>query len=222
MSTTEYRSADTDATASVAGVDMKLEVVTIPVSDIDRATQFYKRLGWRQDVTPPGVVQFTPTGSGCSVQFGPDRTSAAPGSAQGLFLAVSDLEATLEKLAAAGVAVGDVYHIGAGGRTGGVDPEHRSYRSYATLRDPDGNGWVFQEVTTRLPGRVDPGMTSFGSASDLAGAMRRAATAHGEHEKRIGAADPNWPEWYAGYMVAEAGGTEAPARLARGDRECAL
>ena len=197
-------------TDRLEGVDMKLEVVTIPVSDVDRATEFYRRLGWRQDVTPPGVVQFTPQGSGCSVQFGPNRTSAAPGSAQGLFLVVSDLDATLEKLASAGIQVGEVYHLGAGGRASGTDPEHASYRSYARLSDPDGNGWLFQEVTTRLPGRVDPAATSFGSARDLAGAMRRAAAAHGEHEKRIGAADPDWPDWYAAYMVAEQAGTALP------------
>jgi catechol 2,3-dioxygenase-like lactoylglutathione lyase family enzyme len=210
MSTTEQRSSDAAGTPSVGQADMKLEVVTIPVSEVDRATEFYTRLGWRQDVTPPGVVQFTPPGSACSVQFGPNRTSAAPGSAQGLFLVVSDLHVMLQKLAGAGIEVGEVYHLGAGGRASGVDPEHASYRSYASLRDPDGNGWLFQEVTTRLPGRVDPASTSFGSASDLAEAMRRAAAAHGEHEKRIGAADANWPDWYAAYMVAEQAGTELP------------
>jgi catechol 2,3-dioxygenase-like lactoylglutathione lyase family enzyme len=210
MSTTEERSSDAGGTSSVGGVDMKLEVVTIPVSDVDRAREFYGRLGWRQDVTPPGVVQFTPPGSGCSVQFGPNRTSAAPGSAQGLFLVVSDLEVALEKLAAAGIEVGEVFHLGAGGRASGTDPGHGSYRSYASLSDPDGNGWLFQEVTTRLPGRVDPAATSFGSTSDLAGALRRAAAAHGEHEKRIGQADPDWPDWYASYMVAEQAGTELP------------
>ena len=210
MSTTGQRSGDPNETASVAGVDMKLEVVTIPVSDVDRATEFYRRLGWRQDVTPPGVVQFTPPGSACSVQFGANRTAAAPGSAQGLFLVVSDLQATLDQLAGAGIQVGEVYHLGAGGRASGPDPAHASYRSYATLSDPDGNGWLFQEVTTRLPGRLDPATTTFASVSDLADAMRRASVAHGEHEKRIGAADPNWPDWYAAYMVAQQAGTELP------------
>jgi catechol 2,3-dioxygenase-like lactoylglutathione lyase family enzyme len=210
MSTTEERSSDAAETPSVGQPDMKLEVVTIPVSEVDRATEFYTRLGWRQDVTPPGVVQFTPPGSACSVQFGPNRTPAAPGSAQGLFLVVSDLHITLQKLSAAGIEVGEVYHLGASGRASGVDPEHASYRSYASLHDPDGNGWLFQEVTTRLPGRVDAASTSFNSASDLAQAMRRAAAAHGEHEKRIGAADANWPDWYAAYMVAEQAGTELP------------
>jgi catechol 2,3-dioxygenase-like lactoylglutathione lyase family enzyme len=190
---------------------MKLEVVTIPVSDVDRAKEFYGRLEWRLDETPPGVVQFTPPGSGCSVQFGMNRTSAAPGSAQGLFLIVSDIEAAREKLVAAGIEVGEVFHPGADGPVSGPDPEHRSYLSLASLSDPDGNRWLFQEVTTRLPGRVDPAATSFGSAGDLAGAMRRASTAHGEHEKRIGAADPDWPDWYADYMVREQAGAELPS-----------
>jgi len=209
MSLIEDRT-DASGTASVEGADMKLEVVTIPVSDVDRAKEFYSRLGWRLDATPPTVVQFTPPGSGCSVQFGPNRTSAAPGSAQGLFLIVSDLEATVAKLVANGIEVREVFHLGPDGRVSGPDPEHRSYFSYASLTDPDGNGWLFQEVTTRLPGRVDPAATSFGSTRDLADAMRRASVAHGEHEKRIGEADANWPDWYAAYMVAEQAGTELP------------
>jgi len=209
MSLIEDRT-DASGTASVEGADMKLEVVTIPVSDVDRAKEFYSRLGWRLDATPPTVVQFTPPGSGCSVQFGPNRTSAAPGSAQGLFLIVSDLEATVAKLVAKGIEVREVFHLGPDGRVSGPDPEHRSYFSYASLTDPDGNGWLFQEVTTRLPGRVDPAATSFGSTRDLADAMRRASVAHGEHEKRIGEADANWPDWYAAYMVAEQAGTELP------------
>jgi catechol 2,3-dioxygenase-like lactoylglutathione lyase family enzyme len=188
---------------------MKLEVVVIPVSDVDRAKEFYGRLGWRLDVTPPGVVQITPRGSGCSVQFGTNLTSAAPGSAKE-YLIVSDIEAALDQLSAGGIQVNEVYHIGSGGRASGLDPERGSYRSWASFSDPDGNVWVFQEVTTRLPGRVDPGATSFGSASDLASAMRRAEAAHGEHEKRTGEADPNWPAWYAQFMVAEAAGTELP------------
>jgi catechol 2,3-dioxygenase-like lactoylglutathione lyase family enzyme len=210
MSTTEDRTSDASGTPSAGSADMKLEVVTIPVSDVDRATEFYARLGWRQDVTPPGVVQFTPPGSGCSVQFGPNRTPAAPGSAQGLFLVVSDIEGVRNALVANGIEVSEVFHPGTGGRVSGPAPEHRSYLSYASLRDPDGNGWLFQEVTTRLPGRVDPAATTFGSASDLASAMRRASVAHGEHEKRIGEADANWPAWYAEYMVAEQAGTELP------------
>ena len=206
MSTREVSSNDA---SGIANVDMKLEVVVIPVSDVDRAKEFYWRLGWRLDVTPPGVVQITPHGSGCSVQFGTNLTSAAPGSAKG-YLIVSDIQAALDQLAAAGIQVNEVYHIGSGGRASGLDPERGSYRSWASFSDPDGNVWVFQEVTTRLPGRVDPGATSFGSASDLASAMRRAEAAHGEHEKRTGEADPNWPAWYAQFMVAEAAGTELP------------
>jgi catechol 2,3-dioxygenase-like lactoylglutathione lyase family enzyme len=190
-------------------VDMKLEVVTVPVSDVDRAKEFYASLGWRLDATPPVVVQFTPPGSGCSVQSGPNRTPAAPGSAQGLFLIVSDIEAARDKLAAAGVE-NDAYHIGTDGRVSGPDPEHRSYLSYASFRDPDGNGWLLQEITTRLSGRVDAAATSFGSVSDLAGALRRAEAAHGEHEKRTGQRDANWPDWYAAYMAAEQSGTELP------------
>jgi catechol 2,3-dioxygenase-like lactoylglutathione lyase family enzyme len=194
-------------------VDMKLEVVVIPVSDTERAQKFYSSLGWRQDVTPPGsgVFQFTPPGSGCSVQFGAGRTSAAPGSAQGLWLIVSDIQAALDKLTAAGVQADEVFHIGANGKASGLDPERNSYRSFASFRDPDGNQWLFQEITTRLPGRIDAAATSFGSASDLASAMRRAEKAHGEHEKRTGQRDANWADWYAAYMVAEQSGKELPS-----------
>lgn len=195
---------------SSASIDMKLEVVTIPVSDVDRATDFYSRLGWRKDVTPPGVVQFTPPGSWCSVQFGPGRTSAAPGSAHNMFLIVSDIEALRDQLAAAGIEA-SLFHRGPDGQVAGPDPERRSYMSFASLRDPDGNTWLFQEITNRLPGRVDAAVTSFGSAGDLAAALRRAEEAHGEHEKRTGQADANWPDWYARYMVAEQAGTELPS-----------
>ena len=193
-------------------VDMKLEVVEIPVSDSDRATRFYASLGWRQDVTPPGsgVVQFTPPGSGCSVQWGAGRTTAAPGSAHGLWLIVSDIRAALDKLAAAGVKAEDVYHVGPSGKAAGLDPERRSYLSFAAFRDPDGNRWLFQEITSRLPGRIGSDETSFASREDLAGAMRRAETAHGEHEKRTGQRDANWSDWYAAYMVAEQAGEELP------------
>jgi catechol 2,3-dioxygenase-like lactoylglutathione lyase family enzyme len=212
MSMTDERSSEAGGMSGAGSVDMKLEVVTIPVSDVDRATEFYRKLGWRQDVTPPGsgVTQFTPPGSWCSIQFGPNRTSATPGSAQGLFLVVTDIEAARNDLVAAGVEVSEIFHRGPDGQSSGPDPEHGSYRSYATLADPDGNGWLFQEITTRLPGRVDPSVTSFGSARDLAEAMRRASIAHGEHEKRIGAADPDWPDWYAAYMAAEQAGAELP------------
>ena len=191
-------------------MDKKLEVVIIAVSDVDRATEFYRKLGWRLDVTPPGVVQFTPPGSGCSVQFGTNLTSAVPGSAKE-YLIVSDIEAARNELTAAGIDVSEVFHLGPDGRVSGPDPERRSYRSWLSFSDPDGNNWLFQEVTTRLPGRVDPGVISFGSASDLASAMRRASVAHGEHERRTGKADANWADWYAAYMVAEQAGTDPPA-----------
>ncbi|MGA8187839.1 MAG: VOC family protein [Candidatus Sulfotelmatobacter sp.] len=206
--TIEVRSNDA-SDASVTKIDMKLEVVVIPVSDVDRAKEFYRRLGWRLDVTPPGVVQFTPPGSGCSVQFGKTLTSAAPGSAKG-YLIVSDIVAARNQLVAAGIEVSEFFHIGPEGRVSGLDPERRTYRSRASFNDPDGNVWLLQEITTRLPGRVDAGVTSFGSASDLAGALRRAAAAHGKHEKRIGEADPNWPDWYAEYVVREQTGEELP------------
>jgi catechol 2,3-dioxygenase-like lactoylglutathione lyase family enzyme len=193
MGTKPVRSIDATRDAGVARVDMKLEVVVIPVSDVERAKEFYRRLGWRLDVTPPSVVQFTPPGSGCSVQFGTNLTSAAPGSAKG-YLIVSNIEAARDALVAAGIEVGEIFHIGPSGRESGPDPEHRTYRSRAEFSDPDGNVWLLQEITTRLLGRVDPGATSFGSASDLESALRRAAAAHGQHEKRIGEADPNWPE----------------------------
>jgi catechol 2,3-dioxygenase-like lactoylglutathione lyase family enzyme len=212
MSSTDVSSNDAGTTTGAKSVDMKLEVVTIPVSDVDRATEFYVGLGWRQDVTPPGsgVVQLTPPGSGCSVQFGTNRTSAAPGSAQNQFLIVSDIEAAHDQLAERGVEVSEIFHLGPEGPVSGPDPERRTYSSLATFSDPDGNSWLLQEVTTRLPGRVDAAATSFGSASDLAGAMRRASVAHGEHEKRTGEADANWPDWYAAYIVAEQAGTELP------------
>lgn len=208
----EIRSDDA-GDAGVASVDMKLEAIVIPVSDVERAQEFYRRLGWRQDVTPPGsgVFQFTPHGSGCSVQFGAKLTSAAPGSVQRTYLIVSDIEAAREKLIAASVEVGEVFHFGPEGPVGGPDPERRTYSSLASFSDPDGNSWLLQEITTRLPGRIDTGVTSFGSASDLASALRRAEAAHGEHEKRTGGQrDENWPAWYAAYMAAEQAGTELP------------
>jgi catechol 2,3-dioxygenase-like lactoylglutathione lyase family enzyme len=206
-------------------VDMKLEVVVIPVSDVDRAKEFYGGLGWRLDADRAAgdsfrIVQLTPPGSECSIQFGTGLTSAAPGSAQDLYLVVSDIESARAELVASGAEVSEVFHEGrpgarfhrdgSDGRVSGPAPEGASYSSFVSFSDPDGNGWLFQEITTRLPGRVDPAATSFSSASDLAGAMRRASVAHGEHEKRIGAADADWPDWYAKYMVAEQAGTELP------------
>jgi catechol 2,3-dioxygenase-like lactoylglutathione lyase family enzyme len=208
---------------------MKFEIVILPVSDVDRAKEFYGRLGWRLDADFDSgkdfrVIQFTPPGSGCSVIFGKNVTPAAPGSAQGLYLIVSDIEAARKNLLDRGVGVSEVFHGGDNVYTGpdepylfgrirvsGPDPEHRTYRSFASFRDPDGNGWLLQEITTRLPGRIDSAGTNFASASDLANAMRRASVAHGKHEERNGGQrDENWPDWYASYMVAEQAGTELP------------
>src|SRR5271154_3085797 len=207
--------------------DMKFEIVVIPVSDATRTKEFYAKLGWRLDADFDNgkdfrVIQFTPPGSACSVIFGRNVTAATPGSAQGLYLIVSDIEAARKALLDRGVKVSDVFHndgvytgtdetyLFGKVRVSGPDPEHRSYRSFASFKDPDGNGWLVQEITARLPGRIDPATTTFASANDLANAMRRAEAAHGEHEKRIGAADPNWPDWYAKYMLAEQAGTELP------------
>jgi catechol 2,3-dioxygenase-like lactoylglutathione lyase family enzyme len=199
---------------------MKLEVVAIPVTDVDGAKKFYGGLGWRLDAdfTKGGgrVVQFTPPGSGCSVHFGTNITSAAPGSAQGLFLIVPDIQAARDALVGRGVQVSEVFHyagfnrVDPKARLSGRAPEPGSYGSFVSFSDPDGNGWLIQEITTRLPGRIDHGATTFGSASDLAGAFRRAEAAHGEHEKRTGQRDANWPDWYAAYMVAEQTGAELP------------
>jgi len=211
LMSTQLQTEQSTERSNARTVDQKLEVVVIPVSDVERATEFYRRLGWRQDVTPPGsgVVQFTPPGSWCSVHFGKSLTSAAPGSARA-YLIVSDIEAARRELVAAGIEVSEFFHLGAKGPAGGLDPERRTYFSLASLSDPDGNTWLLQEITTRLPGRVDAAATSFGDASDLAGAMRRAEAAHGEHEKRTGVRDANWADWYASYMVAEQAGKELP------------
>ena len=209
-------------------IDMKFEIVVIPVSDVDRAKEFYSKLGWRLDADFAAgddwrAVQFTPPGSGCSVIFGRTVTPATPGSAQGLYLIVSDIEAARKDLLSRGVKASEVFHGGGGVFAGpdqpylfgrlrvvGPDPEHRSYQSHVSFTDLDGNGWLLQEVTTRLPGRIDSGATTFASASDLASALRRAEAAHGEHEKRTGQRDANWPDWYAAYTVAEQSGKELP------------
>jgi catechol 2,3-dioxygenase-like lactoylglutathione lyase family enzyme len=224
MSTTQA-SSNVSENASVDNVDMKLEVVVIPVSDVDRAKEFYASLGWRLDADFAfdngfRVVQFTPPGSGCSVQFGSNITSAAPGSAQGVYLVVSDIEAARDQLSGRDIQVSDVFYPsspgaqfqtdGTTGRVGGRAPDHASYSSFATFSDPDGNSWLLQEITTRLPGRIDTAATSYASAIDLQQALVRAATAHGEHEKRTGTYDEEWPVWYAAYMVAEQSGEELP------------
>ena len=209
--------------------DMKLEIVVIPVSDVDRAKRFYGGLGWRLDADYASgddyrVIQFTPPGSGCSVIFGKNVTGAAPGSVQGVYLIVSDIEAARTELLGRGVEVSEVFHGAADVYAGpdepylfgrirvrGRDPDRRSYRSFASFRDPDGNGWLFQEITARLPGRVDASSTAYASAADLAAAMRRAEAAHGVHEKKLGHRDENWPAWYADYMVRDQAGKEPPS-----------
>ncbi len=214
--------------SNVAKLDMKFEIVVIPVSDVGRAKDFYSRLGWRLDADFDSgkdfrIVQFTPPGSGCSIIFGKGITSAAPGSAQGLYLIVSDIDAARKDLLGRNVEVSEVFHADSGvfagtdeyymfgrHRVSGPDPAHSSYRSFASFHDPDGNGWLFQEITTRLPGRIDSAETTFASANDLANAMRRASVAHGQHEARIGQADNNWPDWYAQYMISEQSGKALP------------
>jgi catechol 2,3-dioxygenase-like lactoylglutathione lyase family enzyme len=228
-STLASRELATDA-SNAPGVAMKLEVIVIPVSDVDRAKRFYDGLGWRLDADYASddgyfrVIQFTPPGSGCSVIFGKNVTAATPGSAQGLYLIVADVAAARAELLRRGVEVSDVFHDAAGVyagphepylfgrvRVGGPDPEHRSYRSFASFSDPDGNGWLFQELTQRLPGRVDTDAATFAAPADLAAALRRAEAAHGAHEKRTGGQrDENRPEWYAEYLIREQTGKDLP------------
>ena len=218
MSSTQVRSETAIETPRARTVDMKLEVVVIPVADVDRAKRFYGDLGWRLDADfvvgdDFRVVQFTPPGSPCSIHFGKGVTSAAPGSASGLYLVVSDIEAARAELVDRGVDVSEVFHRAGPGKppVSGPDPERRSYSSFATFSDPDGNGWLLQEVTARLPGRVDADDTTFTSSTELASALRRAEAAHGEHEKRTGQRDADWPDWYAEYMVAEQAGKPLPS-----------
>jgi catechol 2,3-dioxygenase-like lactoylglutathione lyase family enzyme len=226
--TYEVQASSATGEASAAKIDMKFEIVVIPVSDVDRAKEFYSKLGWRLDADFGNgkdfrILQFTPPGSGCSIIFGRNVTAAAPGSAQGLYLIVANIEAAREDLLRRGVEVSEAFH-GAGdvhagpdepylfgrSRISGPDPERRSYRSFASFNDPDGNGWLLQEITKRAPGRIDSAATTFASASDLASAFRRAEAAHGEHEKQLGQRDANWPDWYAAYMVAEQSGNPLP------------
>ena len=218
MSTTELSSETAIESPRAGTVDMKLEVIAIPVSDVERARRFYGSLGWRLDadfvVGDGRLIQFTPPGSSCSIHFGTGITAAVPGSAQGLFLVVSDIEAAHAELVGRGVDVSEVFHRAGPGKppVSGPHPERRSYFSHATFRDPDGNTWLLQEVTSRLPGRVDANGTTFSSSTELASALRRAAAAHGEHEKRTGKHDTvGWPDWYAEYIVAEQGGKTLPS-----------
>jgi catechol 2,3-dioxygenase-like lactoylglutathione lyase family enzyme len=223
MSSVEQKGDPSTDTPGSATTDMKLEVVVIPVSDVDRAKAFYGGLGWRLDADFADgdgfrIVQFTPPGSPCSIQFGSKVTSAPLGSATNIYLVVPDVQAARDAIAALGVAVSEVFHEGALGdrfdpdaRVAGAAPDGATYGSFASFSDPDGNTWLLQEITTRLPGRVDPAATSFASAGDLAKALQRAAAAHGEHEARTGREDPDWPAWYAEYMVREQAGEELPA-----------
>jgi predicted enzyme related to lactoylglutathione lyase len=217
MTSTAVRSQDATA-APVGQVDMKLEVITLPVSDVERAKEFYGGLGWRLDADfsngDARAIQFTPPGSQGSIHFG-NPTQAVPGSAQGMFLVVSDIEAARDDLLSRGVQVSEVFHFAKGpgpfgGIVGGPAPDRGSYGSYATFKDPDGNGWLLQEVTTRFPGRVG-GDTTYASVNDLVQALRRAEAAHGEYEKRIGERHADWPSWYAEYMVNEQSGKPLPA-----------
>ena len=223
MSTTDVH--NTGHNAAVGNVDMKFENHIIPVSDIDRAKQFYQRLGWRldgDDAPLPGlrIVQFTPPGSAASVTFGQGIITAAPGSAEGALI-VSDIEAAHDDLACRGIDASEIWHgppFPVEARQPGPDPERTSYGSFFSLTDPDGNTWLVQEVTTRLPGRVDATETGFASTADLAGALQRAEAAHAEHQKRMGrphlfhrsSQDEDWPAWYAAYMAAEQAGTDLP------------
>ena len=226
--TCEIQNAEVTRGTSVAKVDLKFEIVVIPVADVDRAKEFYANLGWRLDIDAGNgndyrIVQLTPPGSACSIIFGQNVTAAAPGSAQGLYLIVSDINAARKELADLGVKISDAFHGDIGvydgtdepflfgrRRVSGPDPNQTSYRSYASFHDPDGNGWLLQEVTTRLPGHMDPTTTTFASVNDLAGALQRAEAAHGNFEERVGQTDENWPIWYAEYMVKEQNGEKLP------------
>jgi catechol 2,3-dioxygenase-like lactoylglutathione lyase family enzyme len=216
MSSAQVRGETAIETQRARRVDMKLEVVANPVSDVERAKRFYGGLGWRLDADIVigdefRVVQFTPPGSSCSIHFGTGVTAAVPGSAQGLYLIVSNIEAARAELVGRGVDVSEVFHrAGREGRLSGPDPARRSYASFASFNDPDGNSWLIQEITVRLPGRVDADDTTFTSSTELAAALRRAAAAHGEHEKRTGQRDADWPDWYAEYIVREQAGKPLP------------
>jgi catechol 2,3-dioxygenase-like lactoylglutathione lyase family enzyme len=190
--------------------DMKFEVAVIPVSDIDRSKRFYEELGWRLDADfvrsdESRAVQLTPPGSSSSIQLG-------PGPAARFYLVVNDIEAARAAFVARGIDVSEIFHRGVGkdSRLSGRDPERRSYASYVTFDDPDDNNWLVQEVTQRLPGRVSADTATFTSSTDLAAALRRAAAAHGEHEKRTGQHDAEWADWYAEYIVREGTGQPLP------------
>jgi predicted enzyme related to lactoylglutathione lyase len=218
MTSTAARSEDgTARDGPAAPIDLKLEVITLPVSNLDRAKAFYGGLGWRLDADfvhgTERAIQFTPPGSPASIHF---TTNGTPGSAKGLFLVVTDIQAARDELVRRGAGVSEIFHFGDppgpfGGQVDGPAPDRMSYGSYATFSDPDGNGWLLQEVTTRLPGRVAGGMTTYPSVEDLAQALRRAEAAHGRYEARTGERDVKWPEWYAEYMAREQSGDPLPS-----------
>lgn len=218
MSSPQARGAARADTSRASTVDMKLEVVAIPVADVDRAKRFYADLGWRLDADfivgdAFRGVQFTPPGSPCSIHFGLGITTAKPGSAHGLYLAVSDIEAARADLIDRGVDVSEIFHHAAPGNPAvpGPHPERLSYASFASFTDPDGNTWSLQEITSRLPGRAATDGMTFASSSELASALRRAESAHAEHERRTGERDANWPAWYADYLAREQAGQPQPA-----------
>ena len=196
-------------------IDMKLEVVVIPVADIEQSKRFYGALGWRLDADIVRgafrIVQFTPPGSSCSIQFGTGVTASAAGCTQSVYLVVPDIESARAELIARGVDASEVFHRGGPkDRLSGPDPARASYASFVSFSDPDGNSWLVQEVTARLPGRVNTDVTTFNSPAELTDALRRAEAAHGEHEKRTGERDANWADWYAEYIVREQAGRELP------------
>ena len=222
MSSTQIANEHAAQAAHAATVDLKLEVVVIPVSDVDRSKRFYGSLGWRLDADFAfengfRVVQYTPPGSPCSIQFGTKLTPAAPGSSQGLYLVVSDIEAARSELVALGIEASEVFHPvtpgaqfqsdGTSGRASGPAPDHGSYRSFATFRDPDGNGWLLQEIQTRLPGR---GLSV--DVATLTELLRETEQHHGEYEPT--APKHHWSDWYAAYIVARERG-RTPEEAAR-------
>jgi predicted enzyme related to lactoylglutathione lyase len=224
MSVTKSRNESSDDSSIVPKADMKVEIIVIPVSNVDRAKGFYAALGWRLDADISAskqyrVVQFTPPGSACSIIFGSGVTPTAPGSVQGLYLIVSNIEVARADLLDRGVKVSEPFydvsglfhHLNGEGIVTGLQPQRKSYGTYASFSDPDGNGWFLQEITARLPGRVSSSDVGFTSSTELASALRRASAAHEEHQRRIGRQDANWPDWYAEYIFSEQTGKPLPS-----------
>jgi catechol 2,3-dioxygenase-like lactoylglutathione lyase family enzyme len=223
MSNTQMGNPRATEDASAEKLETKLEVIVIPVTDVDRAKSFYEKLGWRLDADFANgadwrVVQVTPPGSPCSILFGKGITTATPGTVQGLFLIVSDVQAARAELAARGADVSEVFHfdgglhvVGSNGRAPGVDPSGDSYRSFASFQDPDGNGWLVQEIKTRLPGR---GFSL--DVATLTELLREAEKHHGEYEAT--APKHHWSGWYAAYMVARQRGKTPEEAAKEGTR----